>query len=74
MQGVRRVNPKQQRAQEAQGDPIGDLRERMAKVETIVKYGFPLLAAYITALKFVPNSQPVNLPAEAAAALINFLT
>jgi hypothetical protein len=32
------------------------LMERVVKVETIVKIGFPAVAAYITLLKFVPSS------------------
>lgn len=60
------MNPKQQRTTQAEDDQIGDLRERMAKVETICKMGFPALALYITALKFVPAkldpipSAPIN--------------
>ncbi|MBS3928046.1 MAG: hypothetical protein KGZ65_06240 [Sphingomonadales bacterium] len=69
------MNPKQQRAQEAQGDPIGDLRERMAKVETICKYGFPALGLYITALRFVPSSvaQLPSDPVKPVSAVLKFL-
>lgn len=60
MQRDRNVNPQQKRSEDAAGDQLGDLRERMAKVETICKYGFPGLGAYITILKFAPTSPPVK--------------
>lgn len=72
MQRRTRVNPAQKRAVEAEGDPIGDLRERMAKVETICKYGFPALGLYITALRFVP-SNVANLPSDPSKVVSAFV-
>ena len=74
MQGGRKVNPQQKRSQQAQGDPIGDLRERMAKVETICKYGFPGLGAYITILKFAPTTPPVKTVAAIVSAIAQQIT
>lgn len=47
-----------------------DLAQRLTKVETIVKIGFPALAGYITLLKVVPA---VDAPVKALSALIQFI-
>ena len=53
-----------------------EIRERLTRVETIVKFGFPAIGAYITLLKILP-SDPAKIPikiGETAAAIPHFAT